>query len=112
MTRKEEQAKWQALALAYYDERGAQGIKEDIEAIKEPRDVSEREAILRLVKSGNFACSYYQIEEDMREIYGAEYDATRYCTKSGDLKYKAGVAYIDHIYTAKLAQAIEKIIGE
>ena len=112
MARKEEQLKWQKLALAYYDERGAQGIKEDIEAIKEPRDVSKWGAILRLVKSGNFACSYYQIEEDMREIYGKEYDPTRYHTKSGDLRYKGNTAYIEHIYTIKMAQAIEKMIGE
>jgi hypothetical protein len=112
MTRKEEQAKWRGVALAYYEERGAQGIKADIDAIREPRDISIFDAIKRLVSSGNFACSYYGIEQDIKSVYGTEYDKSRYYTKSGDLKYRGDDAYIVSVYTAKMAKAIEQIIME
>lgn len=112
MKRKEEQTKWQALALAYYDERGAQGISEDVKAIREPRDISEYDAIKRLILAGNFAYTYYDMEQDLKEIYGAEYDASRYYTKGGELKYKGGTAWIASVYTAKMAQAIEQLIKE
>ena len=112
MTRKEEQAKWRGVALAYYDERGAKGIRADIDAIREPRDISIFDAIKRLVLSGNFACSYYDMEQDIKGVYGAEYDKDRYYTKSGDLKYRGDDAYILHVYVAKMTRAIEQIIAE
>lgn len=64
----------------------------------------------KMVEGGFFACTNYQALEEMREWYGEDFDESRYLTKDGnDWKYRNGTPYVWAIYTAKVAQAIEKL---
>lgn len=77
-----------------------------------PRDITPYAKAIRLVQNGGFAVYYTQVEEDMRGIYGDEYDESRYRKKSGEFKTKNGDVYIWSVYQHLLALAIEKMVKQ
>lgn len=84
----------------------------DMNAAALPSDMTTYSKIRRLVENGCFACSYHQMQEDLAEFYGNEYDNSRYHNKNGDLKYRDGECYLATIYRHMVALAGEKMVKE
>lgn len=109
MKRTEERKAWQELGLNYYD-GDAEALKSDaLAAWDQPGEPTLYRAILSLAKRGGFACYNSDILADLAEIYGDDYDESRYTTKSGDYKYKNGELYALSVYAHKLALSLEKL---
>ena len=69
-----------------------------------PSEIAEE-----LCQGGCFAVYYDDVEEEMRRIYGADYDGARYRRKDGGWKQRNGEAYIWGIYKRMIARGIEKL---
>lgn len=64
-------------------------------------------AVQTMAQFGCFAVYYSQVLEALAEIYGEDFDESRYYTKSGELRFKGGECYAWTIYKAKIAKACE-----
>lgn len=69
-------------------------------------------ACRQMALDGFYACYYSQVLDDLKAVYGDKYDETKYITKTGDIRYRNGEAYLWTIYTAKMATAGEKLYNE
>lgn len=69
-------------------------------------------ACRQMVLDGFFACYYSQVLDALADIYGDEYDDTKYLCKNGDLRYKSGQPYCWTIYADKMATAGAKLYEE
>ena len=83
----------------------------NIKATTEPRDTIF-EGILRYIQNGNFAIYMEDIENDLKYIYGEDYDPTRYYNKDGSFKVRNNNFYISTIYAQVMASVIWKVYGE
>lgn len=114
--RKAELQNYKKLIVDYYDgveidgaDSLAEMLKAEREAARYPQD-TDLQAAIRLVEGGDFGIYYTDIEGDLAEVYGEDYKAETYRTKSGDFRIKHGEVYIWTVYKAKMAQAINAII--
>lgn len=64
-------------------------------------------AVETMCQDGCFDVYYSQVLETLFEVYGKNYDESKYLTKTGDLRWKNGTAYCWTVYKAKLAKTIE-----
>ena len=79
--------------------------EELLEAI--PRGVAGAE----FIGGGGLAIYYNEIEEDLRAVYGDDFDRDIYFTKAGDLRTKGGEVYLWTIYKGKFGAVIDEILG-
>lgn len=115
--RKAELRKYKKLIAVYYDGREIDGVdnlaemlKTNREAARHPQD-TDIQASMRLVEGGDFGIYYVDIEGDLAEVYGEDYKAETYRTKSGEFRTKHGEVYLWTVYKVKMAQAINAIIN-
>jgi len=66
-----------------------------------------RGAIDTMCQYGIFDVYYDQCLETLKEIYGDEFDESRYITKGRQWRFKGREAYIWTIYKAKITKTIE-----
>lgn len=59
---------------------------------------------------GLFDVYYDQCLETLKEVYGDEFDESKYITKDRQWRWKNNEAYIWTIYKAKIAKTIETMI--
>ena len=86
----------------------AEDIREQIKQYKAHRNCATTwQAGEQMAQDGCFACYYSQVLAELKDIYGEDYKAETYETKSGDLRWKNGEAYCWTIYKAKIARTIE-----
>ena len=94
------------------DERGLDGVFEDVEAGADPHyDHTNFQKAKRWLESGGGAVSYYDAYKTLKDLYGENFKPETYLTKggdedNGDWKYKDGQPYVWSIYLAKFAKAI------
>lgn len=64
-------------------------------------------AVDTMCQYGLFDVYYFDILETLKNIYGDEYDESKYLTKNGGLRWKNGEVYCWKVYKAKIAKTIE-----
>ena len=72
-----------------------------------PRGVAGAE----FIDGGGLAIYYYEIEEDLRAVYGDDFERDVYFTKTGELLTKGGEVYIWTVYKWKFGAVIDEILG-
>lgn len=105
------------LALRYFEDRSYIGddkertlaMIEDAEAAADYTMITSLERYKNLVQVGFFACYIEDVEEDMRYIFGDEWDKSRYITKGGAWKIKAGDKYIWSMYKHIMGSAVQHL---
>ena len=63
------------------------------------------------IDGGGLAIYYNEIEEDLRAVYGDDFDRDIYFTKAGELRTKGGEVYLWTIYREKFGKVIDEILG-
>lgn len=104
--RKAEARAYEDLIKEYYDDErgGIEGAIADAEAGADPReDFSSFAKARRLVENGNFGVSYDDAFNDLKSIYGDDFNPDIYLNKDGSYKYKNGEPYVWTVYKNKLA---------
>lgn len=64
-------------------------------------------AVDTMCQYGVFDVYYSDVLETLEDIYGSEFDKTKYIKKDGGLKTKNGETYCWKVYKAKISRAIE-----
>lgn len=64
-------------------------------------------AVDTMCQYGCFEVYYHDVLEVLKNVYGDDYDDSKYVTKDGNLRYKNNEVYCWTIYKAKLAKTIE-----
>ena len=97
--------KWKEYILSDTDE---DALFENIKAGADPRD-SFWGAIKRYVQNGNFACYYTDMLDALKDIYGENFDESRYVNKDNSWKFAGNDYKVVKVYEAKMVLALEKI---
>jgi len=69
-------------------------------------------AVDTMCQYGLFDVYYDQCLETLKNVYGDEFDESKYITKDRQWRWKNNDAYIWTVYKAKIAKTIEKMIKE
>ena len=72
-----------------------------------PRDVAGAE----FIDGGGLAVYYNEAEEDLRAVYGDDFERDVYFTKTGELRTKGGEVYLWTIYKGKFGAVVDEILG-
>lgn len=97
--------------LGHFDGK-EEDLKSCIERYKEDRDSGGtlNGAIDLMCQYGVFDVYYDDVEETLRDIYGEDYDSSKYFNKDGSWKFRNGENYIWTIYKSKITTTINKMI--
>lgn len=111
--RKAEFQNYKNIILSHFDD-DAKAFVEQVEAYhnKNYKAPTLWHACRQMALDGFFACYYSQVIDDLKAVYGEDFDDTKYFTKAGDLRYKGGDVYAWTVYTSKMATAGEKLYNE
>lgn len=63
-------------------------------------------AIDAMCQYGCFDVYYRQVLDTLKDVYGDEYDESKYLTKNGEIRFKNNAAYCWTVYKAKIARTI------
>ena len=63
------------------------------------------------IDGGGLAVYYNEIEEDLRAVYGDDFERDEYFTKTGELRTKGGEVYLWTIYKGKFGAVVDEILG-
>lgn len=64
-------------------------------------------AVDTMCQYGLFDCYYSQCLNTLKEVYGDEFDESKYITKDGQWRWRNGDAYIWTVYKSKICKTIE-----
>lgn len=84
-------------------------LKGTIKAYKELRESNGTlwGAVDTMCQFGVFDVYYSDVLDTLRDVYGDEFDESRYITKDRQWRWKNNEAYIWTVYKAKIAKTIE-----
>lgn len=104
-----EYRKFKAHIYMYLD---PQELKDTIKTYKGLRESNGTlwGAVNTMCQWGVFNCYHDQCLDTLKEVYGDEFDESRYLTKKGDWRWKNNEAYVWTVYKAKICKAIEMMI--
>ena len=71
-----------------------------------PRGVTGAE----FIEGGGLAVYYNETEEDLRAVYGDDFERDVYFTKTGELRTKGGEVYLWTIYKGKFGAVVDEIL--
>lgn len=91
---------------------GIEELKKTIEDYKELRESNGTlwGAVDTMCQYGLFDVYYDQVLDTLKEVYGDEFDESKYITKDRQWRWKNNDAYIWTAYKAKIAKTIEIMI--
>jgi len=91
---------------------GLEELKDTIKTYKKLRESNGTlwGAVDTMCQYGEFDVYYSQVLETLFEVYGKDYDESKYLTKTGEIRWKNGEAYCWTVYKAKIARTIEIMI--
>ena len=67
-------------------------------------------AVDTMCQYGLFDVYYGQCLDTLKEVYGDEFDESRYFTKKGDWRWQKNTCYLWTVYKAKICKTIEMMI--
>jgi hypothetical protein len=103
--RNAEREAFRDLIEAHNEDGGLDGALENAKAAGYPDDSNFRKA-LRAVEGGDYAISYDDAFNELKDVYGDSFNPDVYLNKDGSYKYKNGEPYVWTVYKNKLAMAL------
>lgn len=109
--KKIEYEKFREHVLAHMDDNPKK-LKDTIEDYLELRESKGTlwGAVDTMCQWGLFDCYYDQCLESLKEVYGDEFDESKYFTKDRQLRWRKNEAYVWTVYKAKIYKTIEMMI--
>ena len=103
--RNAEREAFRDLIEAHNEDGGLDGALENVKAAGYPDDSNFRKA-LRAIEGGDYAISYDDAFNELKDVYGDSFNPDVYLNKDGSYKYKNGEPYVWTVYKNKLAMAL------
>lgn len=103
--RNAEREAFRDLIETHNEDNGLDGALENAKAAGYPNDSNFRKA-LRAVEGGDYAISYDDAFNELKDVYGDSFNPDIYLNKDGSYKYKNGEPYVWTVYKNKLAMVL------